>query len=287
MFQNLQLVVATLIVAVSAGNATGGSLKGTVRDRGKNPPNNGLSGVNLKDKVGKLTLTVPIPTNADGEYVILHVPNGKYTVYVDDQRYVPDPHETNQETVTDNSVAQDVWLTEKLGTRAYYSNVAISIVGEVSLMPGELRSQGYKDQWANLRGINMPPSSKAILAHELVKQNQDVRDIVPGIADYLSVNPEEVAKLQVTFRDALTKSESVPSQDELPNPGISQKIVADVVLCQFRGRLASKERREAFVQEFLLKWDSTKASKSFIESVHDLKLDATLSPNPLNRGRNE
>ena len=45
---------------------------------------------------------------------------------------------------------------------------------------------------------------------------------------------------------------------------VTDKVVADVVLFSIRNSTESAEKRKVFINEFLLKWDNTQASKRFV-----------------------
>jgi len=258
----------------SIGETTAGSVKGFVRDRVKNPPANGLSGAKvwLRLAIGKPGSTVI--TDTDGQYQIVNVANGQYTLVVAMVGYAPNPHEGTTIKVEGEAKAADVFLMQAYANSAYYSVVAAGIIKKVGTDSAQVRGQVFANEWVNLRQINLPPSSKAIVASELQKQDPSATQVLPDLKDYLTANPEVILKLETLFGQALAGKGNLPGKDSLNDLRVTNEVVADVVLFQIKGSSEPEGKRKVFINEFLLKWDNTPASKRFI-TLQKLDLKAS------------
>jgi hypothetical protein len=271
-------LLALTVAAFWCDGATAGSLKGYVRDRGKKPPANGISGARVSLRRPGGDQTDPVITDTDGQYHVVNVGNAEYTVVVFKVGYIPRPHEQTKIKVKGDTEADDILLVQGYGTDVYYSELATNILKNVAEAPKDSQRKVFIYEWDNLRAINLPPSSKARLSGELDKQNGSAKEVLPNLEAYLAASPEEIMKVQTVFGDALGGKSSLPGKYSLGDLKLSDEIVADVVLFQIKSSTESEEKRKTFVKEFLLKWDGTTASKRFLD-IQEQDLDKS----PLNK----
>jgi hypothetical protein len=257
------VLLALAVASSSAGTATAGALKGFVLDLGKSPPGNGLSGarVQLQPLSGKPT--DPVITDTDGEYQLVDVGKGEYRLVVIMAGYIPRPHDRVEILMDGDVQADDVLLIQEYGTEAYYAVVAAGIVGKVASAPKDGKMKVLNVEWDNLRVINLPPSSKAILARELNKLDASAKQVVPELRSYLAARPEDILKAQLRFGQALAGTASLPGKDALAEMNLNHEIVADLVQFELRASQEPTEKQNAFRNEFLIKWKDTPAWKRF------------------------
>jgi Carboxypeptidase regulatory-like domain len=261
------MVLAFAAATLSGNVATAASLKGDVRDQGKNPPANGLSGARVQLRFSGGKLTDPVITDTDGQYQIARIAKGEYTLVVTMMGYIPRPHEQTKIKVDGDAKADDVLLMQQYGTTPYYSVVATGIIRKVATAPKDYQREVLAIEWDNLRAIDLPPSSKARLASELNKQDASVKEVLPDIKSYLATNPEDIMKAQLRFSQALAGKADLPGKDSLDDMKLSHEIVADMVLFQVKGSTEPEEKQTVFVEEFLRKWDDTLASKQVLQKL--------------------
>jgi hypothetical protein len=257
-------LLALVAVALAGSEAAAGSVEGSVRDMGKNPPANGLSGAKVWLHALSGKESDPVITNTDGQYHIANVANGEYKLVVAKVGYVPNPHDRTQIIVKGDAKADDVLLMQAFASQAYYSTVANGIVKNVAATPTDVRQKVLTHEWDNLRAINLPPSSKAILASEWNKQDAKAKELLPDLEAYVAAKPESVLKAQTLFGQALVGKGKIPGKDTLNDLGISDEVVADLVLFQIKGSTEPEWKRKVFVNEFLQEWNDTPASKRFV-----------------------
>ncbi len=262
----LYFVPALLALAagVSAGEAATGSLGGGVLDQGKKPPN-GLSGAKVRLRLSDGKLTEPVITDSDGRYRIDNVPTGEHTLVVTKTGYIPRPYERTRIKVDGAARADDVQLMQAYGSSAYYATVAAGIAERVASAGRDDQPRALTGEWEFLRAINLPPSSKALLARELDKKDTRAKEMLPDFKSYLAAEPDAIVKAQAQFGQALAGKDSLPAKASLGDMKLSDDVVADVVLFQVKGSTEPPARRKAFVSEFLLKWDDTRASRRFLK----------------------
>lgn len=252
-----------------AGEGMAGSCKGVVRDWEGKPPADGLPAADVRLRSRDGALTDPVQTDADGGYEIDKVPDGDYTLVVVKVGYVPRPHNYTKVKVAGDVRADDVRLIREYGDEIYYSGIAAAIVGKAAGAPANEKRNVYTTAWDDMRVINLPPSSKARLASELNRRDPDAVEMVPDLKYYTDVNPEDVKKVEVRFNEAIRGKADFPGKGSLDDLKINPQIVADCALHQAKGA-ESATQREAFVNEFLLHWDDTPASKRFKDMKKDL-----------------
>src|SRR5713226_4450609 len=152
-------LLAVAAAAFSGGKAAAGSVKGGVRDMGKTPPSNGLSGAKVWLRLPSGKQSAPVITDTDGQYHIIDVANGQYTLVVAKVGYIPSPHDRTKVKVEGDIKAGDVLLMQAYANNAYYSAIVTSIVKKVGAAPTGVREEVFTNEWENLRAINLPPSS--------------------------------------------------------------------------------------------------------------------------------
>jgi hypothetical protein len=253
-----------LAVAGLAGAAEAGSIKGTVRDQAKAPPANGLSGAKVWLRLPNDSLRGPVLTDTVGEYRIHDVSNGMYRLVVRMTGYIPNPHDQTTIMVRGDATASDVGLVRAWGSNAYYSDLAGVIVEKAAAAPQHAREKELTREWNNLRTINLPPSSKVIVAVKLHEQDASAKELIPDLKAYVAAKPEAVMKAQTLFSQALAGKGSLPGKGSLDHLKLDDEIIADVVLFQVKDTSVPEAKRKAFVNEFLLKWDNTTASARFL-----------------------
>ena len=261
----LSALLALAVAPFSSDKATADSVMGSVLDSGKDPPANGVSGakVQLRLPNGKLVDRVFI-TDTDGQYHIVDVEKGDYTLVVTKVGYAPRPHELTKVKIDGNAKADDVVLMQDDGTDVYYSVVATHLLNKVAAAPKDARRTVFTYEWNNWSTINLPPSSKARLSIALNKQDAKAGETLPDLKIYLTAKPEQITKAQALFGQALAGNRDLPERESLGDLGLSDEIVADMVLFQVKNSTEPKKKTETFIHEFLLKWDETQASKRFL-----------------------
>jgi Carboxypeptidase regulatory-like domain len=276
----LPALISLMGAAFFGGVGTAGSLKGSVRDGVGNPPTNGLAAAKVQLLFPSGKLSDPVGTDGDGNYQIPDVPDGEYTLIVVKVGYIPRPKTMSKIQIAGDAQAEDVKLFREYGNSAYYSKLAESIKKEATNHPedsSDYKRKVYTSAWSSLRSFNLPPSSTARFAHELNKQDSSAGELLPDLKYYLDANPENIKNAETRFGQALKGKAELPGKDSLNDLKIDPEIVADLVTFQAKAA-DSEKQRDAFVQEFLLKWDETAASKRFLDvQKHDLE------KRPLNR----
>jgi Carboxypeptidase regulatory-like domain len=280
-FSLRSILCAVAATACAAGLAVAqtraGSVEGDVRDLA--PPNDPIEGarVRLLDKEGN-QVGSEVATKANGRYEIPDVGMGKYKVEVVRLGYIPRPHDYTPVTVNGREVAPEIWLMQDAGASAYYGAIASSFVKSIEGLPESQQEEGFSKFWEALRLINLPPSSKAKLAVELVKKYTPTGETASEFAAYVHAKPEDVVKAESAFREAVAGATGVPDKTSLGDWGVRVEIVPDVALHQLNMAGESKDNRDSFVKEFGLKWGGTKAPKTL---TNLLDKDRKARKNPL------
>ena len=253
----VSVVLMVTIPVFPHKEAAAGTATGHVRDYGKPSPTDGISGAKVWLQLAPGKQTTTVITDTDGQYRMTNVPNGAYTLVVDKVGYIPRPHEQTKLNIKGNILVPDVILWVENATTAYYEAAAGRIVKMRANAKPEIRAGWYTSQWGDLRAINLPPSSRAVLAKELNKQDASAAKLSPEVQTYLAASPEEISKAEILFGNAIAGKGNIPEKDSLSESKLPQAVVADVVLSQLKDSTAPKEKRDAFVKEFVRKWDDT------------------------------
>ena len=90
-FVRVVALAAFATVGLLCDESMAGAIKGGVRDQGKKPPDNGLSGAKVQLRREGGSLTDAVITDADGQYEISNVDEGEYTLVVTKVGYIPRP----------------------------------------------------------------------------------------------------------------------------------------------------------------------------------------------------
>jgi hypothetical protein len=252
------ILFSTVFWLLSAtDNCRAGSVKGRVNDEGASPPKDGLAGasVRLVPAVGKES--DPVPTDADGNYEIRDVANGAYMVVVEKTGYIPRPHQVKI-TVNGDAMAEPVTLMQGAANNAYYAVVAVAMVKRVSKGPELFSKKRMEAEWERIRLINLPPASRVLLGSEWNKKDSRVGEL-SDLQPYLRAKADDVEKAQSLFIDAVAGKKGVPDMKMLDEFNLTDEIVADLVIYSVRTGIGSDENRQAFQEQFALKWKDTKA----------------------------
>jgi hypothetical protein len=258
---------AALVWVLSAAGAQAGDVHGAVRDLGRAPPANGISGarVQLVPRGGGAPVPAGI-TNAKGEYRAAKVPDGDYTVVVDALGYVPRPHDRTRRTVkAGGNDLGDVALMRAYGSDAYYMVVAEQLVAAAG--KSDSKPKAYAAAWHSLREAGLPPPSKVLLARWIDRRDKDARRALPALNDYLAVNPEDALAVLKDFQSAFAGKAAMPNRAGVADRRAPDQVVADIVLFQLKAPSGSQEQREAFLRQFLSTWEGTAAARDVAQAA--------------------
>ena len=270
-FVRVVALAAFATVGLLCDESMAGAIKGGVRDQGKKPPDNGLSGAKVQLRREGGSLTDAVITDADGQYEISNVDEGEYTLVVTKVGYIPRPLERTKVKVGPDATVDDVELMQENGNDAYYAVVAKAMMQRADSDRVRVKANAVSErdsalsyEWAYLQVIELPPSSKARIAVQLSKHDPEARDSVPDLAAYLASSPQQITEAEQLFSRAIEGKSEVPGKDRLESMKIHQEIVADIVAHQVRSTSAPEAQRKAFISEFLGKWEDTLAAKRFL-----------------------
>jgi hypothetical protein len=83
----------------------------------------------------------------------------------------------------------------------------------------------------------------------------------PVTADsVLGARPENLRTLEEEFSDALAGKSELPGQEMFIKLKIDPVVAADLALFQVKRGAGSEKQQNAFIKQFLLKWDGTRAA---------------------------
>jgi hypothetical protein len=258
--------LATFIVAALTGSCNpvlAGSVTGEVTDKYKTNTPVYPASVSLLDRnKGTILPGSSTMTGADGSYTINNVPAGKYAVVVQAGGYLPDGTsgtpvpDTDFPTDGNNATAPAAKMTQSSGTLQYVKGIAAAIEEKALGSKADLRKV-LTNEWGKLASINLPPSSRVIIAHELGnKEKLRLSEFVPETKDYLKVKPEEVRSAEALYDEVYLGKKPQPNKSVTGDFHLTEDLLADVAIYQLK-KTAGTKQQKVFREDFLKMWSNS------------------------------
>jgi hypothetical protein len=253
------VVLSVLAASGPWSAAIGATLTGVVKDQGRNAPN-GIAGVTVQVRLanGKYH-SVKTITDTDGEFALTDAPDEDCTIVLDKVGYVPRPDDSTSVKKGQVKVGE-IMLVRAYADAAYYDSLARRIAMNAQMGDKE---GVYLVEWIRLQTINLPPSSRAMVATKLKELDEKVVKYVPHMKAYLEDKPADIRKVEQRFDMARNGKASIPSQLEVALMNVSEQIVADIMITQISDESVPEAQRSALKKEFQGRWDGTNAVTLF------------------------